>query len=512
MTQSSTRKKDNKRIYLALAILIAIASMAYWLLIITHAYRTFDDGSIDLIAYSYNTYFNLHYPQIASGLQFLVIGNHVSPDYLLLLPIYYFYQSSLTLLYIQIIVICLTSLLIFYVAEKLLKDSFTALILSIIFLVNPGVTGILTYDFHVEFLIVPAYILAFYFYMRSNKKLFVISLLFLLGTVEEAPLLGLTMGLGLLAYELSLSKGHQINKVKKSMLVLTFVLSIITALFYYGSIHYLSNSYKTSYPLLPKPLQVTIGSENGVLSNLHDMLSNPFVFVKNITIYSNPLAFMFLVLSAFIVFFGFGLFTIYRPKITILLLLPWFVAILFWSIHFTYTGYHYFSFTLGASIAAEIIGLMAFIKGLNKKIKIPIPTLVGVTMLVMALILCLVSLIFSATPINYLLNLNNPKPYALYNASQINPLINLIPANASVMTQDFILPHVANRKYVESVWSNETNGAYFVPDYILLSYTNSTQIATNRTFNLFVYSTETYDYELYKQYGNARLYRRIRLL
>ena len=104
-------KKD--RIYLLLAVILTIASMAYWIITITHAYNTFQDGTIDLNLYSYNVYFNLHYPSIANGLQFIAAADHLSPDMLLLMPIFYMYQHSITLLYIQIVVISLLFLIFF---------------------------------------------------------------------------------------------------------------------------------------------------------------------------------------------------------------------------------------------------------------------------------------------------------------------------------------------------------------------------------------------------------------
>ncbi len=252
MVASGKAARTRESIYLIIALVIALSSMFYWLAITTHAYRTFLDGTADLTLYSYNMYFNIHYPNIASGIQFLVFSNHISPDALLILPIFYLSQRSLTLLYIQIIIICLTSLLIFYITKKLVKDSFLGIIFMVAFLLSPGVTGILTFDFHIEFLVIPAYLLAFYFYMTRNKKLFAASLLLLLGAVEEAPVLALTMGLGLLAYEMYVSnfKWKSVDKAKRLMLYAIFVSSIITGILYYAAIKYLISSYSTSYQQL----------------------------------------------------------------------------------------------------------------------------------------------------------------------------------------------------------------------------------------------------------------------
>ena len=60
----------------------------------------------------------------------------------------------------------------------------------------------INFDFHIEFLIIPAYLLAFYFYTTLHKRLFVASLLLMLGSMEAAPIIALALGLGLAVYEL----------------------------------------------------------------------------------------------------------------------------------------------------------------------------------------------------------------------------------------------------------------------------------------------------------------------
>lgn len=514
MASSKHAKQNRERIYLALALLLALVSTIYWIAVTTHAYRTFMDGSDDLTLNAYNLYFYLHYPSIPSPLQFLVFSNHISPDMIIVMLLFYLHQSAITLLYIQAILLCFTSLLVFLIARRLLNDSAIALALSAAYLLNPGVMGILTFNFHVEFLLIPAYLLVFYFYMTSSKKWFVVSLLFFLGTMEVAPVLSLTLGLGLLAYELS-STGYKWSKVdskKRSMLILLIVLSLICGVLYYAAIKYLISSYVHT-PLLPEPLEITTGSEVGVLSNLHDLLANPLaLLLENLSQYKNLLALYVLILSLLITFFSFGFFTLKKWKVTLLLLLPWFIAFFTWSasVHFLYTGYQYYSYTVGATIAASIMGIMSLSFKAGKKIKMPNwqRIIVIISIIIAAILLLESSLIISPNPIEFLLNYNNPQPLPSYNASQIYPLAAQIPQNASLMVEDVISPHVAEREYLEYTWSIETNNSYFVPDYILASYTNSSNVTTSPEFDFMRRSLDNYSYTLYAQNGNARLYKR----
>lgn len=495
--------------------MLAIASTIYWIVILTRAYNTFADGTGDLALYSYNLYFNIHYPNIANGLQFIVTSNHITPDMIFIMPIYYLYQHSIALIYVQTVVLCMSSFLVFYATRKLVKDSTLALLFSVAFLLNPGITGILAFDFHAEFLLVPTYILTFYFYMTSNKKLFALSFALLLGVMEIAPILSLTMGLGLLAYELSISKrtGNPIEKDKKHMIIALIAISIVAGVLYLIGIKYLLASYSTSNKLLPPPLQITTGSEIGLLSNLRSTVNGPIALLqKNVTIFEDPLWIYLFVLSMLIALFGFGLFTLRKIYVALIMLLPWIIGALTWSssIHLLYTGYQYYSFVVGASFAFSIICAIIVLDELRERKTYAgkRKSLVYASVIGAALVLMTLSIILAAKPLTYLIEYSNPVPYALYNSTQIDPLIGMVPQNASVMTQEPISPHLAEREYMEATWSVETNGTYFIPDYILVSYDNATQVQTNRTYDFFDRSVNNYTYVLYARNGNARLYKR----
>ena len=66
-------------------------------------------------------YYHLHYPNIVWGLQYLIFGNHIAPDLILVLPMYAIFQSALTLLFIQAAVLSVTGLVLFAVLETFLK-------------------------------------------------------------------------------------------------------------------------------------------------------------------------------------------------------------------------------------------------------------------------------------------------------------------------------------------------------------------------------------------------------
>ena len=492
---------------IAAAIIMTIAVTFYWLAVINHAYFTFKDGGQDLSVFAYNFYFNTHYSAIASGLQFIVLGNHLSPDGLILLLAYYLFPYTISLLYIQTIAICLCALLVFFISKRLIGNPVVALALSSAFLLNPGIMGVLTFDFHLEFLIIPTYLLMFYSYMASNKWLFAISLMLLLGSLEVAPLVALSLGIGLLAYEISRSnyKWNGIEKGKREMIIAIIIVSLIAGMLYYIGMIYLQSSYIASYSQLPGMLKITSGSQFGLLSNIKSLVSNPAAFLaKNLSPFKFPLGIYILVLSAILTFFGFGFFTMKKPLVTLLLLLPWFVLVLTWSgnAHFVYTGFQYYAITVGATIAAEIIGIISLqgkdASAKNGKKSIRLAPLISINIIMV--IMLFASLFVAQTPAIYASIQKNP-----YDVNQTYSMIGLVPANASLMASWDVFPHVAKRENIEFTESL-INYGYFVPQYIIVNSSNST-IRSSGVYDALNYTISNYTYGLYASSGDVRLYK-----
>lgn len=288
-------KKDK---FLLAAIIITIIAGAYWSVYSLHAYNTFHEYD-DLGIFSHNMWLDIHYPSMSYGFQFLVFGNHISPDLLLLaFPIFYLFQSSVTLLMIQVLVLSITSLAIFLVSRDILKNSWMALLIFLAFVLNPGMHGMLVFDFHAESFIILFYVLVFYFYIKQYKLPFFISTLLLLGTIEEAPFLGITLGAGLIFYEFVY---HRHDGIFKSRLVYAgslVGLSLIFLCLYMFITLSLQGAYASgAYPALPKYLYVgnqLTGSFSVLVHNPAQNTSSSAYLPIQYFIYGLTAAFLFL--------------------------------------------------------------------------------------------------------------------------------------------------------------------------------------------------------------------------
>ena len=109
-----------EKLALYLALLLTLTSIIYWTAYGINAYNTYHEYT-DIGIFSYSMYFNLHYLNIANGLQFFVFGNHIAFDLFPVALLYYIAPSPITLLAVQAIIVSLTGLLAFFVVKELSK-------------------------------------------------------------------------------------------------------------------------------------------------------------------------------------------------------------------------------------------------------------------------------------------------------------------------------------------------------------------------------------------------------
>jgi uncharacterized membrane protein len=479
--------------WLALAIMATILATAYWSAFAVHEYSIFHTYQ-DIELYANDFYYHINYPSAVHGLQYLSFGNHLSPDQLLFLPFYALFQSPLTLLIIQALVMGLTAFMVFIIARDLIKSQKIAFVLFLATLLNPGLWGVVIFDYHVEMLIPLAMLLTFYFFMKRSLW-FYPSLLLLLGTMEWGPVMAGTLALALFVYEL------RINKKVSKFLILIMVISILVFAAYYLAENYLMAQYaQGAYLNLPNSLrlwnQIYAGhaltgatnpaSSNGMLINLEYALLGPS---NNYNIY----ALMLICLS-------FGITAIvFVPDIFLILALPWIgeTYLLGYEAFSRIWGY-YFSFVMGGVVIATILSFMVMkqSKHINLFIKI-------------ALMMLMVFLITYPTMI-YSKNVNQLQAQFLFQTSwdasqiaQLQYIINQVPANASIETNQYIVSHFSNRKLISVFGDNSFQPSYLLADF---NFNLSLNAENGGQYDAFNALLATGNYSLVVQNGSAQLW------
>jgi uncharacterized membrane protein len=500
---------------LYVAIFLTVASIAYWTAYGFNAFYTFHEYN-DLGIFAYNMWYDLHFPGIVHGLQLLIFGNHISPDQLLLvLPFFAIDQSPLTLLFIQAVVLSLTSLLVYFIAKDLLKDNVLAFLLFLAFLVNPGMHGMLIFDYHAEMLIIPFVLLTFYFFMKSNAKLFYISLLFLLGTIEEAPFIAVALLFGLLVYVLS-----YVDKSARRSLLIMLGIGFIVSFVVFGIYHIITasliSSYATNYPDLPPMLKANIYYSN-LLGGAVSGLTNIGKVANNTSLLLSSSMSIYIFYGIIVAFFAAGIAILFDPLIALLMGFPWLVEIFVnQNLGFIVIWNQYFSFVLGGTFAASILGLM-----LMKERKGVLAKLIAkyrkedyemfISKLVYSLISFMIFLFIITYPLFiYSKNVNNISQDLLFQVSpqiraideQLYSVMALVPENSSLMTDYFIMAHFTNMRYLEE-FGNST--IYFVPKYILFDFNLNISLNGYSSVPFLLQYLQTHRYTLYARNGTAYL-------
>ncbi len=459
-------------LYLCAALAMVVVSTLYWSAFAANAYATFHEYE-DLGSYASSLYFDINYPSVVHGLQFLVFGNHISPDALLLMPFFYIDGSALTLLFVQAAVVSLAGLVAFAAARRATGSGAAGLLLCAAFLLDPGTHGITVFDFHVEMLLPLFVLMTFYFYVRVMRVPFVLSAALLLGVIEEAPFLGISLGLGLLVYELLNADGTGARRARLGMAAGLILLSAAALLAYQLYAGAVTQMYSAgAYPNLPPDLRYA-SSLAGVFSGLGSAAgASQSSTLAQLGTSQGPYVYYALALALF----GMGDAFAFAPLESLVLLSPWLAETsVVGNFEFVFIFNQYFSYARGGMAVAAILG-MASMRGrrsvLARMLRRSFGAAYAKPVLAASLSVVLVLLLLSPAFV-YSKNVNNlaqdflfqvsPQQRALY--SQLYSVMDMVPANAPLMTQYFVMPHVFARRYYERSALSEY---YFTPQYVII--------------------------------------------
>ncbi len=508
------RAARRERLYLCIAIAAVITSILYWTAFGINAYNTYHEYD-DLGFTTMSMYYHIHYPQALGGLEYLVFWNHIAPDQLLILPIFYLYQSSLTLLFVQALGLSLTGLLIFFVVRDLVKSGAWALTFCLVYLLNPGMHGMLVFDYHFEFLIVPFYVLVFYFYMKLRVRWFFASLLLLLGTIDTAPFLAIFLGIGLLVYDFSYTRERKARRLRLTLATCMVAFSIAVIVSEAAIASALTQSYGSAYADLPTQFRV-YDFGTGVASSLIGKVTG-----SNGQAWSAPSFNVYIVYGIAIALFSFGAAIFFDPLITLIFAAPWLANVLvLGNLNFAVVWDQYYSYVLGGAVVGAVLGLLMLKERrglfarmaygfLGRSYEVTMGSFLGMTMVVATLMLTAMYPVMV-----YSKNINNLTQDFLFQVgpqqraldAQIGSMLALVPANASLLTMPFVIPHVADRKYLDNFPFMDS---FFTPRFVLVDM--SENVSLNAQLNepyLTAFLRNNSFYHVYARNGTAYILER----
>ena len=189
-------KSVSKEIWLLVAVYLAVC--AYFLVLIINNYLAVGlNYDLDIFGHAFWSTLQgrFFYSSVEHGNHFRV---HFSPFLFLLLPFFAIYQSSLTLLIIKVLFVCLGLFPVYFMSKKQTGSALYSFLLVFVFICYPPLHAVLLWGFHEVAFAIPLVLFIFLF-RNSSAKLFYPFLFLALAVKENVALVMIFFSLYLIA-------------------------------------------------------------------------------------------------------------------------------------------------------------------------------------------------------------------------------------------------------------------------------------------------------------------------
>ncbi|MGB9778351.1 MAG: DUF2079 domain-containing protein [Candidatus Bathyarchaeales archaeon] len=362
------------------------------------------------------------------------LGAHFSPILFLVVPLYAIFQSPITLLVLQSLILGLSAIPIYWIARDKLNSKLWGLTFAVAFLLHPAVHGINCFDFHVEAFIPIFFLLAFYYFEKDRWLLGSIFSILVLSTIEFAPIL--TTFLGIYMLFKTFSKVHRKEEsIRKSRVILPVFLICLSTLWFFLA-------FATMHNINPLKAAGLPGNWDNWGTSIPEVIRNVVKDpIKTLGVIVNPIE------KAYYVFLIFApvVFLSLLAPLELSLSIPWIFAALISEYPPYYEPYfQYFGFIAAQVFISAIYGAKNLLHKIN--VRQNGSAEIERRLMVLIIILSLISAI-AVSPIG-LPALTTKKVEITAHTEALHETLNLIPLNASVATENDILPHLAQRENI----------------------------------------------------------------
>ncbi len=428
-----------------LMILVYTAIFSYFTILKHYAFKTYawDLGiSIQALSTTLNEGKFLYYtPELffnVSGCYFRV---HFSPILLLVLPVYAINQTPETLFVFQSFIIALATLPLYWYVKHVLSSRVAALGFALTYLLYPPLHGANWFDFHVQAFMPLFFFLSMYYFEQEKWKKYFLFVMLSLTIAESVPIVVAFIGIyGILKHKdqfYRMFRRKPFDEKKISVLLLTIALAILWLWFsrwVQDTFFPINPVYEDFYRALD--YWSVLGVKDDPLALPLYIILNP-ARVVDALMYDAYFKLLFLVML-----FGSLLFLPLKSSV-VLIAFAWLGPALLSN----YSPYY----VLGSHYPLYVIPFifLAAVKGLNKTQRNGFVKF-GKTIRY----LLLVGAIFAifASPLSPLLSIANTQlpffseyyvPSIGEHELALQRIVNLVPKEASVLTQNHIFPHFA---------------------------------------------------------------------
>jgi len=378
-------------------------------------------------------------------------GSHFSPILFLVLPVYSLCPRPETLLVFQSLILALGALPLYYFTRETLDHRTGAVVYVLAYLIYTPLHGVNWFDFHVQAFLPVLFFSVMYFLRRARKSnsrvdwiLYFVFILLSLTVAENVPLVVVFIGLSCFW----LYRRQLIQTVREKNLsnkrVLVPIITITIAVLWFLLATWIQRTY---FPIDPEYSRFYKAVDNwSVLGIQDDPIKIPLYAILHPSKALNALAYdAYFKLVYIILLFGPLQFLSFKSSKTIITFV-WLVPVLLSN----YSPYYLIGSQFPAYIIAFIfLAAVEAVRGKNKKFNVAKIT----SNIKNILILGVLFLIFTSPVSPLLTTIHSIVPFFSDYRSPIitehelilKTIVNYVPANASVLTQNNIFPHFSSR-------------------------------------------------------------------
>lgn len=414
-------------------------------------------------------------------------GIHFSPVLFLVVPVYKIFQSTASLLVLQSFVIALGAVPLYLIGLKETRSPKYAYLFSLLYLIYPPLIGVNLFDFHTQAFLPLFFFFAFYYFSEKKFLKYFLFIFLALSVVEFVPFIVIFFGLYGFWSERKEIKHSIKNLNYKFLFNKTVVASILTIIL------------GISWYLLARTVLFICNPT--VRPNLNwaqfgDPVHNPLGLLWNTIV--NPLRTLQLILPTLgdkiLYMFGLlipvGLLSLLDIP-SLLIGAPWFLAVILsnYPPYYTVIGYQYVAFVVPFVFISAVrgSGKLSILKdkvrsffsfnlsfgSLGKK---------ALAVFYTSVLVISYSILFYQPHVGVFASKVNW--CSSQHLTALNKILELVPSDASIMTQNNIHPHLSQRMYAYAMWEwNASSSAgnvsaveFFLqnisPDFVLFDTTS----------------------------------------
>jgi uncharacterized membrane protein len=378
------------------------------------------------------------------------LGIHFSPILFLVVPIYAVYQSTETLLILQTSVLALAAIPLYKLVFHESKSAKQALAFSLVYLAYPPIASMNVNDFHVQSFLPLFFFFAFYYFRKEEWVKYFGFIILALAVIEIVPLIVVFFGLyGLWVNRQRLfhiADALRLKRLSANKSIICSIATIALAVAWFLLARTVISAVNPTAQ--PNPNWASFGDPiHNLPGLLFNVLTNPFKTINAIVTPMEPKAIFLFGLFAPLAFLSF-----LSPP-SLLIGAPWFIISFLsnYPPYYSALGHQYAAFVAPFIFVSAIYGVKRlwavkdylasnrrFTRFREKINKIRYRRTI--------VIVCLVFLIaFSYVAV---LDIHVSYPLVTRHDHVLEIFIELIPSNASVLTENDLLPHLSRRLYI----------------------------------------------------------------